>query len=117
MHLASTLYIPSIRIEHFKMMAMPGDEDSVSSSDEWESSGNGDSESSALMGKASVASNPEQKAVERIIRAETRYVLFWREIVTGMLVITASLVTMTTFILFLREDSSEFKSQVRCSVS
>jgi hypothetical protein len=58
------------------------------------------------------SSRDEEKEIQKIIRKETKDVLLWREIVTGMLVITAALVTVTAYIFLSREELDDFKSGV-----
>lgn len=54
----------------------------------------------------------ETEEINRLIRKESKDVLMWREIVTGMLVITAALVTITTFVLLSREEVADFTRAV-----
>ena len=49
-----------------------------------------------------------------MIRKESKDVSMWREIVTGMMVITGTLMTVTTFILFSKLEVSEFSEGVSC---
>jgi hypothetical protein len=57
-------------------------------------------------------SRDEEKEIQLIIRKENKAVLLWREIVTGMLVITAALVTVTTYIFLSREEVDDFSRGV-----
>jgi hypothetical protein len=75
------------------------DDDDLSGLD---SSGNGEDESS----------RDEEKEIQLIIRNENKAVMLWREIVTGMLVITAVLVTVTTYIFLSREEVDDFSRGV-----
>jgi hypothetical protein len=50
--------------------------------------------------------------VVKMIRKESADVDMWREIVTGMLVITAAMVTVTTYILLSRQEVQEFSAGV-----
>ena len=52
------------------------------------------------------------KDVVKTIRKESKDVDMWREIVTGMLVITAAMVTVTTYVLLSRQEVQEFASGV-----
>jgi hypothetical protein len=54
------------------------------------------------------SSRDEEKEIQLIIRNENKAVVLWREIVTGMLVITAALVTVTTYIFLSREEVDDF---------
>jgi hypothetical protein len=96
-------------------IAVADDDASASSesyySDDDESSGlgsgvNGDDESS----------RDEEKEIQLIIRNENKAVVLWREIVTGMLVITAALVTVTTYIFLSREEVDDFSRGVSPSL-
>jgi hypothetical protein len=58
------------------------------------------------------ASRDEEKEIQLIIRNENKAVVLWREIVTGMLVITAALVTVTTYIFLSREEVDDFSKGV-----
>jgi hypothetical protein len=75
------------------------DDDDLSGLD---SGGNGEDESS----------RDEEKEIQLIIRNENKAVMLWREIVTGMLVITAVLVTVTTYIFLSREEVDDFSRGV-----
>jgi hypothetical protein len=87
------------------------DDESASSgsyySDDDESSGLG----SGVNGEDE-SSRDEEKEIQLIIRNENKAVLLWREIVTGMLVITAALVTVTTYIFLSREEVDDFSRGV-----
>jgi len=57
-----------------------------------------------------------RQEIRDIMRKETKAVLMWQEIVTGMLVITACFVTITTYIILSRQEVDDFTagvSQVR----
>lgn len=58
------------------------------------------------------SSRDEEKEIQLIIKKENKAVLLWREIVTGMLVITAALVTVTTYIFLSREEVDDFSRGV-----
>jgi hypothetical protein len=62
-------------------------------------------------------SRDEEKEIQLIIKNENKSVLLWREIVTGMLVITAALVTVTTYIFLSREEVDDFSRGVSPSSS
>ena len=62
-------------------------------------------------------SNKNLREVMKHTRRETKRVETWRELVTGVLVITASLVATTTFIYLNREEISAFKEAVSHSFS
>jgi hypothetical protein len=50
--------------------------------------------------------------MREIIQAETQGVIMWREIVTGMLVITTCFVTVMTYIFLLRQEVDDFTNGV-----
>jgi ABC-type Zn2+ transport system substrate-binding protein/surface adhesin len=58
----------------------------------------------------------ETEEINKLIRKESKDVLMWREIVTGMLVITAALVTITTYVLLSREEVDDFTHGVSVKV-
>lgn len=55
----------------------------------------------------------ERKEMQQLVHKENADVDMWREIVTGMLVITAALVTVTAYIYLSREEVDDFKTGVR----
>jgi hypothetical protein len=63
------------------------------------------------------SSRDEEKEIQMIIRNENKAVVLWREIVTGMLVITAALVTVTTYIFLSREEVDDFSRGVSSSLA
>ena len=78
-------------------------EDSSSSSDD-------EGEPSTTEGTATSDSSTghEEKELAKHIRRESKDVYMWREIVTGMLLVTAALLTVGTFILLTRHEYDEF---------
>lgn len=104
---------------------MPGDLESEDSSSEdasgddssfddegsfSETNGEDEDKSSA----ASENSVNETEEINNMLRKESKDVLMWREIVTGMLVITAALVTITTYVLLSRQEVDVFTNGVSC---
>jgi hypothetical protein len=95
---------------------MISDGDSIASSSHVVSDDEGQDssfeESSALL-ESSNSSGHEEREVQQLIRKESKDVALWREIVTGMMVITGALVTIATFIVFSRFEVNDFSDGVR----
>jgi hypothetical protein len=114
-----------------KEVGMPGDLESLDSSSE-DSSGGDDGPSSSHDDEdyfsdshgeeedededesvsATETTRDETKEINNMLRKESKDVRMWREIVTGMLVITASLVTIATYIVLSREEVDAFNNGV-----
>jgi hypothetical protein len=94
---------------------MISDGDSIASSSHVVSDDEGQDssfeESSALL-ESSNSSGHEEREVQQLIRKESKDVALWREIVTGMMVITGALVTIATFIVFSRFEVNDFSDGV-----
>jgi cobalamin biosynthesis Mg chelatase CobN len=102
------------------------------SSDDSSSSSSSDQEDDDLLASAGKGSSFEEESssganennnggvdaavahvhVVKMIRKESAAVDMWREIVTGMLVITAAMVTVTTYVLLTRQEVQEFSAGV-----
>jgi len=67
-------------------------------------------------GSSSEERRANYKEVKDFTRKETESVEMWRELVTGMLVIIASLLTCGTFIFLSTEETNTFKSSVSCLI-
>jgi hypothetical protein len=94
---------------------MPGDLQSVASEDSDDddddrstSSFVEDEDHSEKSETEAESDRDETEEINKLIRKESKDVLMWREIVTGMLVITAALVTITTYVLLSREEVDDF---------
>jgi hypothetical protein len=93
---------------------MPGDLQSVASEDSDDdddrstSSFVDDEDHSEKSETEAESDRDETEEINKLIRKESKDVLMWREIVTGMLVITAALVTITTYVLLSREEVDDF---------
>jgi hypothetical protein len=91
------------------------DDNASASSESYFSDDDEDDESSGLgsgVNGEDESSRDEEKEIQLIIRNENKAVMLWREIVTGMLVITAALVTVTTYIFLSREEVDDFSRGV-----
>ena len=55
----------------------------------------------------------EVKEVQKMSQKDTNYVVFWRFVVTLMLLVTALVVTMTTYRFLLNEQTEDFETAVR----
>jgi hypothetical protein len=106
---------------------MPGDLQSVASEDSDDDDDDDRSTSSFVEDEdhseksetEAESDRDETEEINKLIRKESKDVLMWREIVTGMLVITAALVTITTYVLLSREEVDDFTRAVSadgCSV-
>ena len=55
----------------------------------------------------------EVKEVQKMSQKDTNFVVFWRFLVTIMLLITAVVVTLTTYRFLLNEQTEDFETAVR----
>jgi hypothetical protein len=85
------------------------DDDDDRSTSSFEDDGEDHSEKSETEAESD---RDETEEINKLIRKESKDVLMWREIVTGMLVITAALVTITTYVLLSREEVDDFTHSV-----
>ena len=73
--------------------------------------------SSTNHGTSSGSMGDDFREVRNYTRKETKDVETWRDLVTGVLVITACLVTMASFIYLSRNETESFKLAVCLSVA
>jgi len=59
--------------------------------------------------ETSTDNNADLKEVRGLIKNESKRVRLWREVVTGALIIVATLVTVTTYVLFSRLEVDDFE--------
>ena len=77
------------------------------------------SESSDSCTESRTTSSPEESTrnelleMKKMTREETKKVKVWREVVTGVLVITAAFMATATYVVLNREENKEFLSAVR----
>lgn len=113
-----------------KKTDMPGDLESIesvssesSSSEEEESSSESESSGSSTGSSFDDSdesgsddddseNRDETEEINKMIRKESKDVIMWREIVTAMLVITAALATITTYVFLTREQGDDFTNGV-----
>lgn len=98
--------------EDLKSVEWSSEDSSSDDEDEDDDLNSGTNDEDEASFSTSAHSRDEINEINGLLRKESKAVHMWREIVTGMLVITAVLVTVTTYLILTRAEVENFSNGV-----